>query len=172
MPPSFFCRQDRAGSSGKDGEQVCRNMSPGGEPSPTGGRWTAESRTDEGAGNGGVSLSAVPCPAGRVAAGSPRGIRPPIFSFCQKRTLQRGFSCPFGAIHLEMTWGPLLVSTLPAAVLTVAPYPLWPFGPSPPDRGSRPAGTEGGGPTHTHNKTEPMSSSARGRPHGAAPTKG
>ena len=44
MPRSFFCRQDRAGSSGKDGEQVCRNMSPGGEPSPTGGRWHLQSK--------------------------------------------------------------------------------------------------------------------------------
>ena len=32
---------------------------------------------------------------------------------------QATFSCPFGAIHLEMHWGPLPVSTLPAAVLTV-----------------------------------------------------
>ena len=37
---------------------------------------------------------------------------------------QATFSCPFGAIHLEMPWGPLPVSTLPAAVLTViAPRP-------------------------------------------------
>ena len=37
---------------------------------------------------------------------------------------QATLSCPSGAIHLENRWGPLPVSTLPAAVLTViAPRP-------------------------------------------------
>ena len=74
-----------------------RTFSPGKEPSPSGGRWTAEGRTDEGTGGGGVSSGAVPCPAGRVGAGDPS---PHSLLSWQKRTLQRGFSCPFGAIHL------------------------------------------------------------------------
>ncbi len=63
-------------------------FSPGKEPSPAGGRWTVEGRTDEGAGNGGVSLSAVPCPAGQVGAGSPRGSAP-IFFCLDKRKRPR-----------------------------------------------------------------------------------
>ena len=52
---------------------------------------------------------------------------------------QATLSCPYGAIHLENRWGTASVSTYAQRVLTGGlPYPLWPFGPSPPDRGSRP----------------------------------
>ena len=38
------------------------------------------------------------------------------------------------------------MGTMPAAVpIGVVPYPLWPFGPSPPDRGSRPRTPDYGG---------------------------
>ena len=46
---------------------------------------------------------------------------------------QATLSCPFGAIHLESDWGPLPVSTLPAAVLTV-------IAPRPPTTGAGPFG--------------------------------
>ena len=55
----------------------------------------------------------------------------------KKPMAQATFSCPFGAIHLEDRRG-----TAPKGHRSGAPsrppYPLWPFGPSPPDRGSRP----------------------------------
>ena len=68
----------------------------------------------------GVTLCVAPTflvrfrPAGRVPFCLPK----------KEPMAQATPSCPFGAIHLEMTWGPLPVSTLPAAVLTViAPRP-------------------------------------------------
>ena len=56
----------------------------------------------------------------------------------KKPMAQATLSCPFGAIHLENRRGTPQRRTLFAN--DGVPYPLWPFGPSPPDRGSRPPG--------------------------------